>query len=184
MHRLLAVAAIVVASTLGVGQNVPTPDSQTLRAILEEIRLLRQELQTTTAAAQRVQIALYRLQLQDAAVARATKVVEEAHLKLNDLAAERKRLTANVELSEDQRGRAQDANERRRIEDEALPQLKKHLERIAHDEERWQAKGTEAEERLKAEQVKLDALHNLLDELDTALQNVGHRTATSSPPQH
>ena len=69
------------------------------------------------------------------------------------------------------------------MEEEVLPQLKKHLERIARDEEQWQAKSNEAEGQLKAEQVKLDALHNLLDELDRALQNVGRRTASILPSQ-
>jgi hypothetical protein len=52
------------------GQTTPS-ESQTLQALLLEVRQLRQDLQTTTVAAQRAQILLYRLQGQEAAVARA-----------------------------------------------------------------------------------------------------------------
>jgi hypothetical protein len=64
--------------------------------LLEEVRQLRRDVQTTTVAAQRVQIALYRLALQDAAISRATKLVEEAHAKLADLAWERKHTPVTV----------------------------------------------------------------------------------------
>ena len=55
------------------------------------------------------------------------------------------------------------------------------LEQISHDEEQQQARLNEAEGQLKGEQIKLDGLHSLLDQLDQALENVGHATASSSP---
>jgi len=55
------------------------------------------------------------------------------------------------------------------------------VERIAYDEDQQQARTNEAEGQLKAEQVKLDALHSLLDQLDQALENVGHRSASTAP---
>lgn len=86
MRRLLLVTAILAVSTVALPQS-NQPDSQTLRALLEEVRLLRQDLKSTTVATQRVQIALYQLQLQDAAVGRAASRVEAAHSKLTELAA-------------------------------------------------------------------------------------------------
>jgi len=64
-------------STACFGQTTPG-DSQTLQALLSEVRQLRQDLQTTTIAAQRAQILLYRLQGQEAAVARASQRIDEA----------------------------------------------------------------------------------------------------------
>jgi len=181
MRRLLLVTAILAVSTVALSQSNQS-DSQTLRSLLEEVRLLRQDLHTTTVAAQRVQIALYRLQLQDAAVARAARLVEEAHSKLTELAAQHKDRVTAVELSERQRDQTQDLQQRRQIEEEALPHLKKSVERIAYDEQQQQqARTNEAEGQLRAEQVKLDALHSLLDQLDQALENVGHRTASTTP---
>ncbi len=134
---------------------------------------MRRDLQTTTVAAQRVQIALYRLQLQDAAVARMTKLIEDAHSTLASLASDRKNVVAQIERLEEQRNRTPDARERRAIEEEALPEFKRRLEQLAKEEERWRRKATEAEGQLNLEQQKLDALHALLDQLDQALQNVG-----------
>jgi hypothetical protein len=87
-HLLLTIATLAVSTVAFTQSN--QSHSQSLRALLEEVRLLRQDLHTTTVTAQRVQIALYRLQLQDAAVARASSVVEEAHAKVTELAAARK----------------------------------------------------------------------------------------------
>src|SRR5437762_8115600 len=113
--RKLIVPAIVLFSVVASAQSTPT-DSQNLRALLEEVRQLRRDLQTTTVASQRVQIALYRLQLQDVAVARATKLVDDARSRLNALATEHKRVVTDIEQVEDQRSRTQDSRERRVIE--------------------------------------------------------------------
>ena len=133
MRRLLLFTAILAVPALAVSQS-NQPDSQTLRALLEEVRLLRQDLHTTTVAAQRVQIVLYRLQLQDAAVARAARLVEEAHSKLTEMAREHNHWVTEIEQSERQREQTQDFQRRRQIEEEALPRAKKSLERIAYDE--------------------------------------------------
>jgi len=58
MRRLILLLGIVATSTSIFGQDTPT-DSQNLRALLEEVRQLRRDLQTATVATQRVQIALY-----------------------------------------------------------------------------------------------------------------------------
>ena len=174
MRRLFLVTTILAVSTVALPQG-NQPDSQTLRALLEEVRLLRQDLKSTTVAAQRVQITLYQLQLQDAAVGRAANRVEAAHLKLTELAAHHKNQIAAIEQSERQLDHTQDLLQRKQIEEEDLPQLKKSVERIASDEEQHQARTIEAEGQLRAEQIKLDALHSLLHQLDQALENVGQR---------
>ena len=73
----LFVLSSLVFSTACFGQTT-TGDSQTLQALLLEVRQLRQDLQTTTIAGQRVQILIYRLQGQEAAVARASQRLDEA----------------------------------------------------------------------------------------------------------
>ena len=128
--RRLFLLPVLLAATVAWCQDHPT-DSQTLRSILEEIRLLRRDVQSSSVASQRVQIALYQLQLQDAAVARAMKLVEETHTKLTEFEAERTRVAANLERSESERDRTQDVNERKLFEEQAIPELKKHLNQIA-----------------------------------------------------
>src|SRR5215471_371439 len=90
MHRAipLVVVLLLISAPCTVSQTAPT-DSQTLQAILGELRQLRHDLQTTSAMAARAQIALYRLQREDEAVARATQRVGDARSRVNELGADR-----------------------------------------------------------------------------------------------
>jgi hypothetical protein len=82
MNRLsLFVLSLLLFPTACFGQS-NSSDSQTLQALLLEVRQLRQDLQTTTIAGQRAQILIYRLQGQEAAVARVSQRLDEAREKL------------------------------------------------------------------------------------------------------
>ncbi len=179
MRRFIILLGLIAISSSALCQNSAI-DSYNLRALLEEVRQLRHDLQTTTVAAQRIQIALYRLQLQDSAVARAGRLVEDAHSKLAALATERRGIAAQLEQTQAQRNRTQDAQERKALEDEAIPQLKQHLEYLAAEEEQWQAKADEAEGKLNVEQRKLDDLHAVLDQLEHALQNLERKAENNT----
>ena len=85
----LFVLGLLIFSPDCFGQSTPG-DSQTLQALLSEVRQLRQDLQTTTIAGQRAQILIYRLQGQEAAVARASQRLDEARDKLARIQDERK----------------------------------------------------------------------------------------------
>jgi prophage DNA circulation protein len=172
MRRLILLIGLWLVPPLAFAQ-VSATDSQNLKALLEEVRLLRHSMQTTMVAGQRVQIALYRLQLQDAALARANKAAEEAHSKLVESADRRKHVADELDRAEEQKSRTENAGERKAIEEAISHQLKGNLEQIAIDEQRWQAKANEADGQVTIEQGKLDALHALLDELDRALQKAG-----------
>src|SRR5271165_460159 len=101
MNRLpLFVLGLLLSSTACFGQTTPG-DSQTLQALLSEVRQLRQDLQTTTIAAQRAQILLYRLQGQEAAVARASQRLDEARQKLEGIQAERKHIATELKQVEE-----------------------------------------------------------------------------------
>src|SRR5881396_1039827 len=75
------------------GQSTAT-DSQTLQALLAEVRQLHHDLQTTTVAAQRAQILLYRLQGQEVIVARASQRLDDARAKLAEIQSNRTKLTS------------------------------------------------------------------------------------------
>jgi hypothetical protein len=96
----LSLLVLLLFSTACFGQTTPG-DSQTLQALLSEVRQLRQDLQTTTIAAQRAQILLYRLQGQEAAVARASQRIDEAREKLAGIQAQRKYSATEVKRHED-----------------------------------------------------------------------------------
>ncbi len=169
MRTRIALIAAMLLSTAAVAQNTPT-DSQTLRALLDEVRQLRKDLQTTTVAAQRMQVVLYRLQLQDAAVARANAAVESTRASLMKVVEERKHFADEIQRMEDAREHTPDPQQMKAIE-EVLPQSKRRLEQLASDEQQWQGKVNDAESALRVEQAKVEALHATLDELDQALQN-------------
>lgn len=170
MRKIIAIVALLLCTGPFAPAQDKSPDSQTLRDLLNEVRLLRRDLQTTSVAAQRVQIVLYRLQLQDAATGRASRAVQEAQDNLTQLRSNRQVMSARLKRLED------DDNHdpiRRQQVDEAKKQISAELDRLAKDEEQWQARSNDAEAHLRTEQSKLDGLHSLLDELEQALANVG-----------
>lgn len=146
-------------------------DSQTLRALLQEVRQLRQDLQTTSVAAQRVQIMLYRLQLQDAAVVRAARHLEETQGKLAEVTVKRQQVASTIKQAEDLRKRSQDAAEVRSIEEQFLPEQKRQDEQLAKEEQTLRDREGEGEAQLRVEQEKLDSLRALLDQLDHTLES-------------
>src|ERR1700681_1560078 len=97
MHRsacLILMFSIIPVAALG--QTAPT-DSQTLQAILSEIRQLRHDLQTSNAMAARAQIALYRLQREDEAVAHAMQRLNDARSKSGRLETEKKNKRVKIQ---------------------------------------------------------------------------------------
>src|SRR3954454_25274296 len=84
MSRSMCLVLIFsIAAVPAFCQTAPT-DSQTLQAILSEIRQSRHELQTNNATTVRAQIALYRLQRQDEVLAQANQRLSNAKLRLAD----------------------------------------------------------------------------------------------------
>ncbi len=167
---LIALGALLVC--LPALAQQPSTDTQLLRSLLDEVKQLRRDLQTTSVATQRVQIVLYRLQLQDAAVARASRTAQDAQEHLAAIRSNRQRMSEQMQrLEEDET-----QEPARRVEyEEARKQIKLELDRQTKDEQQWQSRSSDAEAQLRAEQEKLDSLHSLLDELDQALQNVGRK---------
>jgi chromosome segregation ATPase len=170
MHRswFLVLGFLVISP--GAFAQTSSTDSQTLQALLAEVRQLRQELRTTTVAAQRVQILLYRLQIQEAAVAHAERRVDEARSALSQTQTEVKMMASGIKQIEDKVSNAQNPVERKQQED-LLAKFKAGLESQESSEQQLQARESEAEQDLRAEQAKLNALQDQLDRLDKSLEN-------------
>jgi chromosome segregation ATPase len=162
------VLGLLLISPAVFGQTSST-DSQTLQALLAEVRQLRQELRTTTVAAQRVQILIYRLQIQEGAAARAQRRVDEARSALSQTQAEVKMMATEIKQTEDKISNAQNPVERKRQED-LLARFKAGLESQENSAQQLQAKESEAEQELRAEQSKLNVLQDQLDRLDKSLE--------------
>jgi len=171
---------LLLFSRASFAQAAPA-DSQTLQALLLEVRQLRQDLQTTTIAAQRTQILLYRLQGQEAAVARAAQRLEEARDRLAGAQAERKHLAAEIKQHEESIGNRENSPAQRKLLEDRLPEEKARLESFESQEQQEQTKELDAEQQLRTEESKLSDLRDQLDQLDKTLENAARRVGNSQP---
>lgn len=170
---------LLLFSTACFGQTTPG-DSQTLQALLSEIRQLRQDLRTTSVAAQRSQILIYRLQGQEAAVGRTSQRLDEAREKLAQIQDERKHVAAEIKQHEDFLSNTENPAAQRKALENRLPELKTRLESLESEEQQHQSREIDAEQQLRAEEVRLNDLRDQLDRLDKALENAGHRADGSA----
>jgi chromosome segregation ATPase len=159
--------ALFVVPTSSFGQSI-TPDSHTLQELLSEIRQLRKDLQTTSVASQRAQILLFRLQSQQAAVARAQQRTDEVRSKLADAQAGVRHFTSEIERAESSQNESQSSAEREQVEG-MLTAAKRELESQKAAEQDWESKEAEAVQNLRSEEAKLTALEEQLDQLDRDL---------------
>jgi hypothetical protein len=171
--------SLLLFSSPALGQTTPT-ESQTLQALLAEIRQLRQDLQTSAIAARRAQILIYRLHVQEAAAARASQRLDEAKSSIEQLRAGRKYQEFQIKRYEDMRDRTENAPQRKQLED-AIGELKKQMEAAVSEEQEAQVRETELELQSRIEQARLDQLEGELDRLDQAVMNAALHTAATHP---
>lgn len=174
----LFLMGLLFFSTVCFGQTT-TGDSQTLQALLSEVRQLRQDLQITTIAAQRAQILIYRLQGQEAAVARASQRLDEAREKLARIQDERKHVAADVKRQEDFISNSENPATQRKEVEGMLAQLKTRVESLENQEQQLQTREIDAEQQLRTEEVRLSDLRDQLDRLDKTLENAARRPGVS-----
>ncbi len=177
-------APIVVLGCLSLavpcaGQTLQS-DSQTLVALLSEVRQLRQELQTSLITAQRTQILLHRLQGQEAAVARAAQRLDEARETHSGAQAERKQLAAEIKRNEELVSNEQNPPGQRKALEDRLSGDRARLESFEKQEQREQAREAEAQQQMQAEEAALGDLRERLDQLDRALESAGRRAGGTS----
>ena len=152
-------------------------DSQTLQALLAEMRQLRQELRTATIAAQRAQILIYRVQSQQAVVTRLTQRVDNNGSRLTQNQNEQKMFASQIKRLEDLRETQNESG--RKQTDEQLGQMKARVEQLVSEEQDILPRKIGLEEELRGEQAKLAQLHDELDRIDKALE----QTARAPAPQ-
>ena len=171
MRSSLLLAVVMFSSSFVLGQSL-SRDTQALESIAKELRQLRQDLVSTTVAAQRVQIVLYRLQGQESAVERAAQRRDLARDRLTDTESQIKRIAAEIQRTEDQLTQSESPTERKQLQ-EVLPRLKADLENWHHLQQQQQSSEADAEEQLRSEQAKLSELESFLDKLDKSLSEFG-----------
>jgi chromosome segregation ATPase len=155
----------VTAATFG---QATSSDSQTLKALLTEVRELRQVLQSSLTRIQSAQILLSRLQIQEVAVTRASQHLDDARSKVAEVQVAMRREAAEIKHFEDY---TPSAGESTAQVEEALKRAKTDLEASTNLEQQRQATESEAEEQLRTEQDKLSSLETQLDELVRNMDN-------------
>jgi chromosome segregation ATPase len=169
MYRIIWFFAAVMAAA---AQTPANPDNNSvLQALLTEIRALRQDLQTSAATIQRVQILMFRVQTEAEFVSRASQRADDAHNRCANAQQQRRYLTAQVEQLEARRSNPQTPADQN-LGDQ-ITRLKSNLESMSTEEQQCTAREIEAGAQLKDEQNKMADLQDQLDKLDKLL--AGHR---------
>ncbi len=172
-RTLLPIIAAIAISACSFGQNAPpaqaaqparpaSSDSQTLQALLSEVRALRQDLRASLNRAESMQVLLARFQIQQGVTTRATDRFNGARQKLLDTQIHQKELALEQKRIEES-APATDAQEQSDTLDR-LHRVKSELEVVGRAVQQQQTSETEAEQQLREEQDKLNALEAQLDE--------------------
>lgn len=153
--------------------NSAANDSQTLQALLREMRELRQDLRTTTVASERAQILLTRLQAQQQAVTAAQKEVDGVRNQQNQAENRHTNIERQIQYYSDQdtEDATPDPARRQSLEQE-IKRMKEALQEAETQRDSLQANEMRAKDELQVEQSKLAALQSELDEIDRALANL------------
>jgi hypothetical protein len=173
MRRVCFFILLFFGMALTAFGQASSSDSQTLQALLTEVRELRKVLQVSIAKMQSAQILLSRLQIQEVAVTRASQHLDDARSRLAEVQLVLKSEAAEIKHWEDE---APNANETPTQIEEAAKRAKSDMESATNLEQQRQAIETEAELQLRTEKDKLSALENQLDEL---VRNMGDPSAPS-----
>jgi hypothetical protein len=165
------------AATFG---QAPSPDSQTLQALLTEVRALRQDLRISLARVQSAQILLSRLQIQQAAVTRASEHLDDSRSKLAEVQVVQKSETAELKHFQDALIVADSPEQQKEVQD-SINRVQGDLDASASVEQQRQTTEIDAEQQLRTEQAKLDALETQLDDL---VKKVGEPSEQPGPAPH
>jgi hypothetical protein len=167
---ITALLAPLVLGCAAFGQTPPR-EPDTLQALLAEVRQLRQSIDAMMFASQRIQIALYGAQLQDAAVARAMQAVERVR---NTCGAEEREVQHTVaEIQRMDSGVASTQGVDAKQLQARVTELQKMLEMQRAASQSCQASQAEAEGQLRNEQTKLLEIQDKIAKLDRVLEQHG-----------
>ena len=165
MVRTAALFAFAVFSALPVFAQTTTNDSQTLDAILAELRSMHNDVRL----GQTTQILLTELELQENAVTRATQRRDDLRSRLTNVQSNEKNMALQQAQLEDQIPKTIDPVQLKRMGD-TLNQVKAQLTAQAQQEKDWQNNLIDAENALHKEQDTLQSIQDQLSGIIRKLQ--------------
>src|SRR5258708_38659467 len=162
------VLCFLLLSVSSLAQSTPT-ESQGMQALVTEVRQLRKDLQATNGYAVKAQILLYRLQVQEATVARVAQHLNDLRSKLDETQRHRRDVAATLKHFEELTDNSEISPASRKEFQQEISGRKSQLENLAVEEQQRQSAEIEAAEQLRAEQAKLSGLEDRVDRLEKDL---------------
>lgn len=162
------VALLLMTATIASAQSSGS-DNQAMQALLNEIRLLRQDLRANAVASQRLQILVHRLEVQEAAVTQATREFNDAHSRVTGMQERLKRLNEQVDRFQEEKDNATDPEQTKQLDD-ALKQMRGEIAVVQGQQPDADQKEGAAEDALRTAQQKLEELEDKLDRVDRELE--------------
>ena len=153
--------------------QTPVKEPDALQALLVEVHQLRQDIEGMTVASQRVQIALYQLQMQDGAVARTAQRLDNVRSKCSLAEENRQHTAADIQRLEGAVASGTVPQPEAEAVKQRLTELKGHLEGQAAEAQTCQAGEAEATTQLRGDQAKLLDLQDRIARLDKVLEQLG-----------
>jgi hypothetical protein len=164
MRRIILCLMVGIAMTPACGAQVNSSDSQTLQAILSELRQIRAELHNQQAQNQTMQILLFQMQTYQSAINRATQRTDDARSKLSEVREGERHFAADVSRDEDSLQATQDEADKKRL----AADIERSKGALASSETMEQDRITvlqQAEAQLQKAQDAFDAVQNELGQL-------------------
>ena len=171
-NRFMYRVILFLALSLTAAAQTPAPNSPVLEALLTEIRGLRQDLQTTAATIQRVQILMFRVQTEAQFLSRATEHADQAHQMCANIQQQRTMVTQEIARLE---ANPPDNVPGRPSNAENLARMKSNLESTGVMEQQCRSREIDASAQLRDEQAKMNDLQDQLDKLDKTLATIGRQ---------
>jgi chromosome segregation ATPase len=166
MKSFFRLGAFVFLAAVAQAQTA-SQDGATLEKLLEEVRLLRINLEKTATLGPLMQLILQRTQLQDARVARISQQLDEVHKQVAAETAQQADATERLAKIEQDISSETDAGRRAQLED-----VRAHFKTIAGRGPGQQLRARESElaNSLQGEQATLSELNEKLDALERQLE--------------
>lgn len=164
MRRTLFFMSAFLTVSVGAFGQAASSDTQTLQALLSEVRALRQELRAALNKSQSMEILLARFQVQEGVVAKASDRLHESRQKLLETHVHQKELTIEARRLEDALNGSETPQQQADLQ-ERIKHAKSELEVVGSIAQQQQTAEIQAEQQLRDEQDKLAAIENHLDEL-------------------
>jgi hypothetical protein len=170
MNACLLLCAFGLLPVQAEPQATPSGDAAPIRALLEEVRLLRLAIEKSATLVPRLQVTLARFQAQQERVDRLERDLHNLHNQIATETGTREAMTANAARFDEQARQTQDPNARKQLEDAAAA-VRRDLEQQAQRDQLVRMQDSDLSAQLKSEQARLNELSNQLDQLEKKLED-------------